>query len=99
MQIQRQLGIGDDGADCGVGEYEAKQGSIMIARSMIRWQASLRAKGALSERQLVALKKMAARYAAQLPSYAARQEELRPPRSPKTKSEKRRTMPRWMIRM
>ena len=32
--------------------------------------------GALSERQLAALKKMAARYADQIPAYASRQEEL-----------------------
>ena len=49
--------------------------------------SQFKSKGALSERQLVALKKMAARYAAQLPSYASRQEELGlpAPRKPKAK--------------
>jgi hypothetical protein len=49
--------------------------------------SQFKSKGALSERQLVALKKMAARYAAQLPSYTARQEELGlpAPRKPKAK--------------
>jgi len=44
-------------------------------------------KGALSERQLAALKKMAARYADQIPSYLDRQEELGlpAPRKPKAK--------------
>jgi len=46
-------------------------------------------KGALSDRQLAALKKMAARYAAQIPNYAEMQEQynLPAPRKPKPKKE------------
>ena len=49
--------------------------------------SQFKSKGALSERQLAALKKMAARYADQLPDYASRQEELGlpAPRVPKAK--------------
>ncbi len=46
-------------------------------------------KGALSDRQLAALKKMAARYADQIPNYAALQDQLGlfAPRKPKAKKE------------
>jgi hypothetical protein len=48
-----------------------------------------RGKGALSDRQLAALKKMAARYASQIPDYAEAQElhGLPAPRKPKPKKE------------
>ena len=50
-------------------------------------ESQFKSKGALSERQLAALKKMAARYADQIPDYASRQEELGlpAPRVPKAK--------------
>jgi hypothetical protein len=51
--------------------------------------AQFKGKGALSERQVAALKKMAARYAGQIPTYAQLQEqyELPAPRAPKAKKE------------
>lgn len=48
-------------------------------------------KGALSERQLAALKKMAARYANQIPGYLERQEELGLPSPRKPKAKKTET--------
>jgi DNA topoisomerase-1 len=51
--------------------------------------AQFKAKGALSDRQLAALKKMVARYAAQIPNYAEMQDkyDLPAPRKPKAKKE------------
>ena len=45
-----------------------------------------KSKGTLSDRQLAALKKMAARYAAQIPGYAAAQEQFGLPAPRKTKA-------------
>ncbi len=51
--------------------------------------SQFKSKGALSDRQLAALKKMAARYADQIPNYAEMQDQygLYPPRKPKAKKE------------
>lgn len=51
--------------------------------------AQYKGKGALSERQVAALKKMVARYAAQIPNYAELQDQygLPAPRKPKAKKE------------
>jgi len=51
--------------------------------------SQFKGKGALSDRQLAALKKMAARYAAQIPNYAEMQDkyDLPAPRKPKAKKE------------
>lgn len=51
--------------------------------------AQFKSKGALSDRQIAALKKMAARYADQIPNYAQMQDQLGllPPRKPKAKKE------------
>ncbi|HSR87439.1 MAG TPA: hypothetical protein VLL07_00675, partial [Pontiella sp.] len=51
--------------------------------------SQFKSKGTLSDRQLAALKKMAARYAGQIPNYAALQDQydLYAPRKPKAKKE------------
>ncbi|AKJ64156.1 type I DNA topoisomerase [Kiritimatiella glycovorans] len=50
----------------------------------------LKSRGALSDRQLAALKKMAARYAAQIPDYEQKQQELDLPPPRKTRTPKKK---------